>query len=101
MQISGLPDTGTDRAIRRNCSKTPGGAGHTGTAAVSAIGFQSTCCLADVLVGLDGCEVRLCVPCARVRPCVPCVFTFTYTHSHTHSWRVTRGGGKEYGSCVR
>ena len=25
------------------------------------------------LVGLDGCEVRLCDPCARVRPCVPCV----------------------------
>ena len=24
-------------------------------------------------VGLDGCEVRLCDPCARVRPCVPCV----------------------------
>ena len=21
--------------------------------------------------GLDGCEVRLCLPCARVRPCVP------------------------------
>ena len=28
---------------------------------------------AGVLVGLDGCEVRLCHPCARVRPCVPCV----------------------------
>ena len=28
---------------------------------------------AGVLVGLDGCEVRLCLPCARVRPCVPCV----------------------------
>ena len=25
------------------------------------------------LVGLDGCEVCLCDPCARVRPCVPCV----------------------------
>ena len=24
-------------------------------------------------LGLDGCEVRLCDPCARVRPCVPCV----------------------------
>ena len=24
---------------------------------------------------LDGCEVRLCLPCARVRPCVPCLFT--------------------------
>ena len=30
-------------------------------------------CRAGVLVGLDGCEVRLCDPCARVRPCVPCV----------------------------
>ena len=28
---------------------------------------------AGVLVGLDGCEVLLCDPCARVRPCVPCV----------------------------
>ena len=26
-----------------------------------------------VLGGLDGCEVRLCDPCARVRPGVPCV----------------------------
>ena len=26
-----------------------------------------------LLVGLDGCEVRLCDRCARVRPCVPCV----------------------------
>ena len=24
-------------------------------------------------LGLDGCEVRLCDPCARVRPCVPCL----------------------------
>ena len=28
---------------------------------------------AGVLVGLDGREVRLCDPCVRVRPCVPCV----------------------------
>jgi len=26
-----------------------------------------------LLVGLDGCEVRLCGPCAFVRPRVPCV----------------------------
>ena len=25
------------------------------------------------LVGLDGCEVRLCDPCARLCPCVLCV----------------------------
>ena len=36
--------------------------------------FRSSRCRAGcVLVGLDGCEVRLCDPCARVRPCVPCV----------------------------
>ena len=29
--------------------------------------------IAGVLVGVDGFEVRLCDPCARVRPCVPCV----------------------------
>ena len=28
---------------------------------------------AGVSLGLDGCEVCLCVPCARVRPRVPCV----------------------------
>ena len=28
---------------------------------------------AGVSLGLDGFEVRLCDPCARVRPCVPCV----------------------------
>ena len=28
---------------------------------------------AGVLVGLDACELRLCDPCACVRPCVPCV----------------------------
>ena len=26
-----------------------------------------------VLVGLDGCEVLLCDPCARLRPCAPWV----------------------------
>jgi len=39
-------------------------------------------------VGLDGCEVRLCGPCAFVRPRVPCVsrlpprclFTATYRY---------------------
>jgi hypothetical protein len=68
------------------------------------------------------CRAALCVPCVRVRPCVPCVLEVTQTHIHTHrfthtnhnlnlqsfvirhhsaTWRVTRGGGKEYGSCVR
>ena len=28
---------------------------------------------AGVSLGLDGCEVRLCDPCARLCPCVPCV----------------------------
>ena len=27
----------------------------------------------EIPVPSDGCEVRLCDPCARVRPCVPCV----------------------------
>ena len=30
-------------------------------------------CRARCVVGLDGCEVRLCDPRARVRPCVPSV----------------------------
>ena len=33
--------------------------------------IRSSRCRAGVLVGLDGCEVRLCDPCARVRPFVP------------------------------
>jgi hypothetical protein len=37
----------------------------------------------SIHLGLDGCEVRPCDPCARVRPCVPCesrppvLFTFS------------------------
>ena len=38
------------------------------SAAVSAVAWSC-----GVSLGLDGCEVRLCDPCARVRPCVPCV----------------------------
>ena len=38
------------------------------SAAVSAVAGR-----AGVSLGLDVCEVRLCDPCARVRPCVPCV----------------------------
>ena len=61
-----------------------------------------SCGRAGVLVGLDGCEVLLCDPCARVRPCVPCVcpgsprclFTGTryrYTGiSHERTQRVLR-----------
>ena len=53
-----------------------------------------------LLVGLDGCEVRLCGPCAFVRPRVPCVLEVTQTHIHIHThtftpWRVPRGGGLE------
>ena len=39
-----------------------------GCCAVSAVA-----CRAGLSLGFDGCEVRLCDPCARVRPCVPCV----------------------------
>ncbi len=37
--------------------------------------FRSSCVRfrAGALVGWDGCEVRLCDQCARVRPCAPCV----------------------------
>ena len=39
------------------------------SAAVSAVASGR----AGVSLGLDGCEVRLCDPCPRVRLCVPCV----------------------------
>ena len=39
------------------------------SAAVSAVAWSC----GYVSLGLDGCEVRLCDPCAHVRPCVPCV----------------------------
>ena len=52
-------------------------------AAVSAVAWSCGCqagvgvcrwgSLARCSLGLDGCEVCLCDPCARVRPCVPCV----------------------------
>ena len=35
--------------------------------------FRPSRSRAGVSLGLDGCEVCLCVPCARVRPRVPCV----------------------------
>ena len=40
------------------------------SAAASAVALTCGLC---VLVGLDGCEVRLCDPCARLCPCVLCV----------------------------
>jgi hypothetical protein len=36
------------------------------------------------LVGKDGCEVRLCDPCARVRPCAPCVSRVCPLRSSVH-----------------
>jgi len=47
------------------------------SAAVSVVAGRAvalTCGLCvSVLASLDGCEVRLCDPCALVRPRVPCV----------------------------
>ena len=61
-------------------SKTPGGAGTDTrnlarcTFVVSRMTFPLyDWCRARCVVGLDGCEVRLCDPRARVRPCVPSV----------------------------
>jgi hypothetical protein len=71
-----------------------------------------TCGLCVLLVGLDGCEVRLCGPCAFVRPRVPCVpcasrlppmSFYRYMHRvishtnltnsrHTHSMLPRQGG---------
>ncbi len=41
------------------------------TAAASVVAL--TCGVSVLLVGFDGCEVRLCGLCAFVRPRVPCV----------------------------
>ena len=49
----------------------PRGAFGSGAAAVESAAdtvLRSPCGRAGVFVGLDGCEVRLCDPCARVRP---------------------------------
>jgi len=51
----------------RRLLSRPNGRGFHGRRARSCAG-----CVA-LLVGLDACEVRLCDPCACVRPCVPCV----------------------------
>ena len=52
----------------------PRGAFGSGAAAVepAADSVVARSCV-GVLAGMDGCEVRLCLPCARERPCVPCV----------------------------
>ena len=59
----------------------------------SGTGMYRYTCAGCVLVGLDGCEVRLCDPCALVRPRVPCVSCvsrlppvsfYFWTHSWTH-----------------
>ena len=51
------------------------------SAAVSAVAWSSRGGRAGVSLGSDGCEVRLCDPCARVRPCVPCVRTRIHIHN--------------------
>jgi len=54
----------------------PRGAIGSGAAAVesAAVSVVALSCGLCVLVGLDGCEVRLCDPCARVRPYPNMVF---------------------------
>ena len=61
------------------------------SAAVSAVAWSSRGGRAGVSLGSDGCEVRLCDPCARVRPCVPCVRT--RIHIHTCVSRLSPPGG--------
>jgi hypothetical protein len=72
--------TGPVYTVYRYCTgtgkKTPGGAGtHTGTGTVPVLGETSRGRARCALVGRDGCEVRLCEPCALVS-CVPCVQCF-------------------------
>ena len=46
------------------------------SAAVSVVALsagRAGCVLVGLDGWMDGCEVRLCDPCARVRPSVPCV----------------------------
>ena len=63
-----LENTGGSRGTHGSQTDAPvRHPGPTGT------GTVRSCARAGVLVGLDGCEVRLCDPCACVRPCVPCV----------------------------
>ena len=47
---------------------------------------------AGVLVGLDGCEVRLCDPCARVRPRAPCVSRLPPVSFSVTGTVVSKGG---------
>ena len=57
-------------------SSRPRGAVDSGPAALESAAASVvalTCGLSVLLVGLDACEVRLCGPCAFVRPRVPCV----------------------------
>ena len=49
------------------------GSGRPGLRILSRPRFRPSRGRAGVSLGLDGCEVCLCDPCARMRPCVPCV----------------------------
>jgi hypothetical protein len=52
--------------------------------------FRSSCVRfrAGALVGWDGCEVRLCDQCSRVRPCAPCVSRVQAPPVFFHRYRV-------------
>ena len=58
---------------RRPLLSRPRGAFGSGAAAVEQAVDSVVARSCGCVGGLDGCEVRLCLPCARVRPCVPCV----------------------------
>ena len=58
-------------------------------------------CRARCVVGLDGCEVRLCDPRARVRPCVPsvsrvCRLVSFYRYRYLRLWENCGNGPMEH-----
>ena len=89
-------------------SKTPGGAG-TDTRNLARCTFPASrmtfplydWCRARCVVGLDGCEVRLCDPRARVRPCVPsvsrvCRLVSFYRYRYLRLWENCGNGPMEH-----
>ena len=79
------------------------GSGRPGLRILSRPRFRPSRGRAGVSLGLDVCEVRLCDPCARVRPCIPCVsrvpappYVFLPTPLCLFTGKKTPGGAGTY-----
>ena len=91
---------------RRPLLSRPRGAFGSGAAAVEQAVDSVVARSCGCVGGLDGCEVRLCLPCARVRPCVPCVSRlppvsfYRFSSIHTTRYKQCIQAGPEVTSSL-